>query len=116
MNNSFIVNLAGTMFIDPIVMKELHYFTKNSEKALYITLKHDKNNAYDRNAIAVLWKPKNKKCPFIEARIGFIPKSINVPLLHLMKRGDYDRAAIYDVIRFKDDYNIKLEVFLKDLK
>ena len=103
---NFEIILAGVNYRDSSIIENLYKDYKEG-KDIDIAIEHEKENMHDKCALAVYWCKKKEI-------IGYVSRNINCALLHLINRGDYEKATIRGVIKFKDEYNITINVFLKD--
>ena len=93
-----IIRLAGVSFRPdyPDNLIELDTIDKNSEEPVALDLVREPDNAYDSNAIMVLYEGHH---------LGYIPKALNEGMAALMDRGEVLLAHVDEVrISPKDPY------------
>lgn len=85
-----IIRLAGVSFRPdyPDNLIELDTINKNSEEPVALDLVREPDNAYDSNAIMVLYEGQH---------LGYIPKALNEGMAALMDRGEVLLAHVDEV-------------------
>ena len=76
-------NLVGVQYH----INENHKIWRNLKAGMTVTLKHESDNQYDRNAVSVWIKDDDLQSEESEIMIGYIPRTENAEIAAILRAG-----------------------------